>query len=51
MKKAEIMKRTELKKLWVRSKRNKKFRRLLLAMLAALVWVQQRPYTFAQTTL
>jgi hypothetical protein len=33
------MTRTELEELWKRSKSDPKFRRLLLAMLAALVWV------------
>jgi hypothetical protein len=35
----EIMNRTELKKLWERSKTDPKFHRLLLALLAALVTV------------
>jgi hypothetical protein len=34
-----MMNRAELKKLWNRSKTDPKFRRLLLAMQAALVWV------------
>lgn len=33
------MTRTQLKKLWNRSKTDPEFRRLLLAMLGALVWV------------
>jgi len=37
------MNRVELKKLWRRSKTDPKFRRLLLAMLSALVWVPSTP--------
>ena len=37
------MNRVELKQLWKRSKTDSKFRRLLLAMLAALVWVPSEP--------
>jgi hypothetical protein len=39
----EIMTRTQLKKLWTRTKTDPKFRRLLLAMLAALVCVPSNP--------
>jgi hypothetical protein len=38
----QIMNRAQLKKLWERSKTGPKFRRLLLAMLASLVWVQSK---------
>jgi len=34
------MNRAQLKKLWKRAKTDPQFRRLLLAMLASLVWVQ-----------
>ena len=37
------MNRAQLKRLWNRSKTDPKFRRLLLAMLAALVTVQSNP--------
>lgn len=37
------MNRAELKKLWTRSQKDPKFRRLLLAMLAALVAVPSNP--------
>ena len=43
MKKAEIMKRAEFEKLRERSKKDKNFHRLLVAMLAALVWVRSKP--------
>jgi hypothetical protein len=37
------MNRVELKRLWYRSKTDPKFHRLLLAMLAALVWTKSTP--------
>jgi hypothetical protein len=37
------MNRVDLKRLWNRSKTDPKFRRLLLAMLAALVWMPSKP--------
>ena len=40
---AEIMNRVELKRLWKRSKTERKFRRLLLALLSALVWTKSTP--------
>jgi hypothetical protein len=39
----QIMDQTELKILWNRSQKDPKFRRLLLAMLAALVCVPSNP--------
>jgi hypothetical protein len=37
------MNRVELKRLWKRTKTDPKFRRLLLAMLASVVWVPSEP--------
>ena len=37
------MKREELKRLWKRSKTDKKFRRIFLAMLRTLVWQNSKP--------
>ncbi len=37
------MNRVELRQLWNRSKKDRRFRRLLLAVLASLVWLPSKP--------